>query len=65
MRDIYQVLRETEHRIVRVRGEIEALRSVIHLLAEEGDAPLGEAPAASTAGEGRDMFLPAQGDRRQ
>ena len=37
MRDLYQVLREKEQEIIRVRQEIEALRAIIPLLAEEGD----------------------------
>jgi len=37
MRDFYQVLREKELEILRVREEIEALRSIIPLLEEEGD----------------------------
>jgi len=37
MRDFYQVLREKELEVLRVREEIEALRSIIPLLEEEGD----------------------------
>jgi hypothetical protein len=44
MRDFYQVLREKELEVVRVREEIEALRSIIPLLEEEGDV----APPDST-----------------
>jgi hypothetical protein len=39
MRDFYQVLREKELEIVRVRHEIEALRAILPLLTEEGDRP--------------------------
>jgi hypothetical protein len=40
MRDLYQVLREKELQIIRVRQEIDALRATIPLLAddEETDA---------------------------
>jgi hypothetical protein len=38
MRDFYQVLREKELEVIRVREEIEALRSIIPLLEEEGDS---------------------------
>ena len=34
MRDIYQVLREKELEIIRVRQEIEALRSILPLLSD-------------------------------
>jgi hypothetical protein len=37
MKDPYQILRQTETDIERVRKEIEALRFVIPLLAENGD----------------------------
>jgi hypothetical protein len=37
MRDFFQVLREKELEVIRVREEIEALRSIIPLLEEEGD----------------------------
>ncbi len=43
MRDIYQLLREKELEIARVRQEIEALRSSIPLLEDE-DEILGESP---------------------
>jgi hypothetical protein len=35
MRDIYEVLREKEHALERVRREIEALRAVAPLLADD------------------------------
>ena len=38
MRDIYEVLREKENSIKRVRREVEALRSVTRLLADETGA---------------------------
>ncbi|MGC2196698.1 MAG: hypothetical protein WA628_18640 [Terriglobales bacterium] len=44
MRDIYQLLREKELEIVRVRQEIEALRSIIPLLADEEDGTLATTP---------------------
>jgi hypothetical protein len=37
MKGVYEVLRQREVEIVRVRKEIEALHFVIPLLAEEGD----------------------------
>ena len=37
MRDIYQVLRQKESDIVRVHKEIEALRTIIPLLVDEGN----------------------------
>jgi len=37
MRDFYQVLREKELAVIRVREEIEALRSIIPLLEDEDD----------------------------
>jgi hypothetical protein len=41
MRDLYQVLREKEMDIIRIRQEIEALRAILPLIAEENeiDAP--------------------------
>jgi len=44
MRDFYQVLREKELAVIRVREEIEALRSIIPLLEDEDD----ENPPASS-----------------
>ena len=41
MRDVYEVLREKEIAIERVRGELEALRSVCHLLCDERDSTSG------------------------
>jgi len=37
MRDIFQLLREKELEIIRVREEIDALRCIIPLLEEDGD----------------------------
>jgi hypothetical protein len=37
MRDVNQVLREKELEMIRVRLEIEALRSILPLLTDEGD----------------------------
>jgi hypothetical protein len=39
MRNVYQLLREKELQIARVRQEIEALRATIPLLADETDEP--------------------------
>jgi len=47
MRDFYQVLREKELEIIRVREEIEALRSILPLLEEEGDVAPPGAPVYS------------------
>jgi hypothetical protein len=46
MRDVYEVIRAKEVEITRVRHEIEALRSILPLLADEtgDDAPV-DAPA--------------------
>lgn len=38
MRDVYQLLREKEAEMARVRREIEALRSSIPLLSDDEDA---------------------------
>ena len=65
MRDVYQVLREKELAIESLRNEIAALRSVIPLLAEEGDPPLeGSTPSSSASGEWRDVFS-AQANKRR
>ena len=40
MRDIYQLLREKEQRIEQVRKEVEALRAVLPLLADQSDDPI-------------------------
>lgn len=37
MRDVHQLLREKELEVARVRQEIEALRSIIPLLADEDE----------------------------
>ncbi len=39
MKNIYEVLRQKEQEIRRLEKEIEALRTVLPLLAEESDAP--------------------------
>jgi len=44
MRDVYQLLREKEAEIARVRQEIEALRSSIPLLLDDQDIDPGDAP---------------------
>jgi hypothetical protein len=44
MRDVYQVLREKELEISRVREEVEALRAAIPLLADGEEAEPSEAP---------------------
>jgi len=47
MRDIYQILREKEQAILRVRKELEALRFCLPLLAE-GEEGAGVSPAVPT-----------------
>ena len=37
MRDVYEVIRDKEVEIARVRHEIEALRSILPLLTDEAD----------------------------
>jgi hypothetical protein len=44
MRDAYEVLRETEQSILRVRKEIEALLVVAPLLKDEGDQVEDDTP---------------------
>lgn len=46
MKDIYDVLRQKETDLERVRGEIEALRFVIPLLTESSFQPMAAAEAA-------------------
>jgi hypothetical protein len=65
VKDIYQVLREKELVIERLRKEIAALRSVVPLLAEEGDPALeSPEPPPAAAGEWRDVFS-AQANKRR
>lgn len=59
MRDFFQVLRQKEADIERVRREINALRSVLPLLADDADgieydteAPLSESEFRETGTEG-------------
>jgi len=47
MRDIYQILREKEQAVLRVRKELEALRFCLPLLAE-GEESAGASPAVPT-----------------
>ena len=47
MRDIYQVLRDKELDIMRVRQEIEALRAAIPLLADDEELAPADAPLYS------------------
>ena len=47
MKDIYQVLREKEQAIARVRRELEALRFCAPMLAEAAEPLRPPAPAAS------------------
>jgi hypothetical protein len=48
MRDLYQVLREKELEIVRIRKEIELLRAIIPLLDENDDAMQATSPMLAT-----------------
>ena len=45
MRDVYQVLREKELEITRVRQEVETLRAAIPLLADSEELEPLESPA--------------------
>jgi hypothetical protein len=45
MRDLYQVLREKELQIVRIRQEIEALRATIPLLEDDEEMDAADARA--------------------
>jgi hypothetical protein len=65
MQDVYEVLREKEIAMERVRREIEAMRSVLHLLIDESDStPITlesgiseeKADVVSSAGEGEDAI---------
>lgn len=47
MKDIYQVLREKEQAIVRLRQEVEALRFCLPMLAEMNE--LSSSPAVQTS----------------
>lgn len=54
MRDLYQVLRQKELDIERIRGEIEALQAVIPLLSDESDrVERGRPSLASSTGHPR------------
>ena len=54
MRDLYQILRQKELDIERIRAEIEALQAVIPLLSDESDrGERGRPSLASTAGHPR------------
>ena len=48
MKDIYQILREKEQAIARVRREVEALRFCAPMLSEAGELSLNP-PAGQTA----------------
>jgi len=64
MQDVYEVLREKEIAIERVRREIEAMRSVLHLLNDESDSTPNtlesgseeKADVVSSAGESEDAL---------
>jgi hypothetical protein len=50
MRDVYQVIREKELEITQVRQEIEALRAILPLLADEDDFDVvADEPSFSTS----------------
>ena len=44
MRDVYQVLREKEAEVARLRNEVDLLRAVIPLLTDDEDDLLSERP---------------------
>ena len=47
MKDVYEILRQKEIAIERIRKEITALRFVVPLLADEGDSRrTGESPSS-------------------
>ena len=47
MQDLYQLLRQKEMDLERVRNEIEALKFVIPLLREDGDGAERTSPASA------------------
>ena len=49
MKDIYQVLREKEQAVARLRQEVEALRFCAPMLAEAGEAIHSPSPGSSPA----------------
>ena len=49
MRDLYQVLRQKEMDLERIRREIEALRSVIPLLSDESERSERGRPTLSSS----------------
>ena len=49
MKDIYQVLREKEQAVARLRREIEALRFCAPMLAESGEAVQPPSPSPTPA----------------
>jgi hypothetical protein len=56
MKDVYQVLREKELDVMRVRKEIEALRFAVPLLTEEADSTNISAAASQLPSERINMW---------
>jgi hypothetical protein len=59
VKHVYEVLREKEIAIERVRREIEALRSVCHLLCDEGDSTSDAFESGVERKEKSDVLRPA------
>jgi hypothetical protein len=46
MKDVYEILRQKQVAIDRIRKEIAALQFVVPLLADDGDRRTGESPSS-------------------
>lgn len=53
MRDLYQILRQKEQDILRIRGEIEALQAVIPLLSDDSDRGERGRPSLASSPQSR------------
>jgi hypothetical protein len=49
MRDVYEVLRQKELEVSRLKGEVEALRVAAPLLSEDGEAEVDHEPTLQRA----------------
>lgn len=54
MRDVYQVIREKEFEILRVRHEIEAIRAILPLLEDNSAEPSDDLPGYPSLAVNRD-----------
>ncbi len=55
MKDVHELLTEKETELERVRKQIESLRAVIHLLADDGQEPgTGRKPVSNVQATGTD-----------